>query len=232
VKDRKRIPSPGAIIGCIALFVALGGTGYAATRIAATRSDRSQAQAHPKAKHKKPSQKALIKAAVASYLAAHKADFRGPAGQAGKQGPVGLQGSKGDTGPAGLASETDTLAGPVETGSSSMVKLGGGHPTVTVHVGPSGLVAYWASAELKSVGGGTAEITLEDPTSYAPQLTTSSSSFFKLHTEPGSDSGAFIFNTGLSTEYVGPGTKTFSLEFSDTAGTGVFQEVELVVIPL
>jgi hypothetical protein len=53
-----------------------------------------------------------------------------------------------------------------------------------------------------------------------------------LYTKPESDSGTNIFNAGLSTEYVGPGQKTFSLQYTDSAGTGTFSEVELVVIPL
>jgi hypothetical protein len=226
-----RIPSPGTVIGCIALFVALGGTGYAATRIV-TPSETSSGSTPGYAtasKHKR-SQKALIKAAVAAYLKAHKGDFVGPRGPAGAAGAQGGPGPKGDVGPAGLASESARLAGPVSTGSASPVDLGG--PSVTVHVGPSGLVAYWAQGELKSVGGGTAEITLIEPSGYAPQITTTSSSYFNLHTDPGSDEGTFIFNTGLSTFYAGPGTKTFSLRYSDTGGTGFFKEVELVVVPL
>jgi hypothetical protein len=221
------------IISCIALFVALGGTGYAATRLAATPANVSSAPAptYAKAKHK-PSQKALIKAAVAKYVKAHKSEFIGPRGLTGGAGPQGDPGPKGETGPAGLASVSDTLASQVNTGSASPVELGGGHPSVTVHVGPSGLVAYWARGELKSVGGGTAEITLIEPTGYAPQITTNSSSYFQLHTEPGSDTGTFIFNTGLSTLYLGPGTKTLSLEYSDSGGTGYFKEVELLVVPL
>jgi hypothetical protein len=124
---------------------------------------------------------------------------------------------------------TASLAGPVSTGSSSPVDLGG--PSVTVNVGPSGLVAYWARGELKSVGGGEAEIALIDK-GFAPQLTTPANFYVQLHTEPGSDSGTNVFNTGLSTDYVGPGKQTLKLEYLDSGGTGFFQEVELVVIPL
>jgi hypothetical protein len=70
------------------------------------------------------------------------------------------------------------------------------------------------------------------PSSYAPQIKSSSSSPITLYTEPGSDNGTNIFNAGLSTTYVGPGNKTLSLEYSDSGGVGVFEDVELDVIPL
>jgi hypothetical protein len=233
VKDRKRVPSPATIISCIALFVALGGSGYAATRLATTHSDKSQAApsaSYAKARHK-PSQKALIAAAVAKYLKAHRSEFIGPRGPVGQAGQPGGVGPKGDTGPAGFGSATATLTGPVSTVSSSPENLGG--PSVTVNVGPSGLVAFYAIGELKSVGGGTAEIALIAPSGFSPQITTNSSSYFKLHSEPGSNEGTFIFSTPLSTDFVGPGTKTFSLEYLDSGGgTGFFKEVELLVIPL
>jgi hypothetical protein len=101
---------------------------------------------------------------------------------------------------------------------------------VTVNVGPSGLVAYWATATVSS-SGGTAEVWLVEPTGEAPQITNSGGAI-TLYTKPESDTGTFIFNAGLSTEYVGPGQKTFKLEYADSAGEGTFSEVELVVIPL
>ena len=219
---KPRLPSSATIIACIALFVALGGSSYAAIQI-------SHSEATIKKSHQKPSQ-ALIKAAVAKYFATHRGQFVGPPGPAGSGGSPGPQGVPGERGPSGLASQSAKLGGPVSTGSASMVDLGG--PSVTVKVGPSGMVAFWATASLKSEGGGTAEITLVEPSGYAPQLKNSSSSPITLYTQPGSDSGTNIFNAGLSTNYVGSGNKTFTLEYSDSGGIGVFEEVELVVIPL
>jgi hypothetical protein len=129
-----RIPSPAMIVACIALFVALGGTGYAATQIG-----------HSSASHKKskvPSQQALINAAVKKYFASHHAQFvgsagpagaTGAAGAAGPVGPIGpigptgpsVQGPRGEVGPAGAASQSASVAGPLNTGSSSRVDLGG-----------------------------------------------------------------------------------------------------------
>lgn len=219
------------IIACIALFVALGGSSYAAIRI--LRSETTLRKGHSsettlRKGHREPS-KSVINAAVAKYFKSHHSQFVGPRGPegSGSQGPAGLPGERG---PAGLASESSRLAGPVTTGSASMVNLGG--PSVTVKVGPSGLVAYWATATLKSEGGGTAEVVLTMPSGYAPQLENSSSSPITIYTQPGSDNGTNIFNAGLSTVYVGPGTRTLSLEYSDSGGVGVFEDIELDVIPL
>jgi hypothetical protein len=223
-----KLPSPATVIALIALFVALGGTGYAATRIV-----RSSARKKPKA----PSAQTLIRKEVAKYFAAHGSQFVGPMGPAGAagapgspgaEGKQGPKGETGETGPAGAASQSAKLAGPVSTGSASPVSLGG--PSVTVNVGPSGLVAYWAKATVSS-SGGTATVTLLDSTGEAPQMSGSGGAV-QLYTEPGSDTGTHIFNAGLSTDYVGPGKKTFTLEYSDSGGTGGFSEVELVVIPL
>jgi hypothetical protein len=143
---------------------------------------------------------------------------------------MGLPGPKGDTGPAGLASQSMRINGTLTTDSSSYVDLGG--PTVTVNVGPSGLVAYWATASIASTGGGTASIQLNEPGGYAPQMHGSGSPV-TYYTLPGSDNGTIIFNGGLSTAYVGPGTQTFSFSYAELGGgAGFFSNVELVVIPL
>lgn len=235
MKIRLRLPSPAMVVACVALFMALGGSGYAAARFV-----------HSAAKHKKskaPSQKTLIGAAVAKYFSAHHGQFTGPtgaSGPAGATGPtgatgttgpnglVGERGERGEVGPTGLASQSASVAGPLKTGSSSPVDLGG--PSVTVNVGPSGLVGFWAKATVSS-SGGSAEVYLFNPTGYAPQMV-SAGAPIELRTSPESDTGTHLFNPGLSTMYVGPGTKTFKLEFADTGGEGTFSETELVVIPL
>jgi hypothetical protein len=228
-----RFPSPAMMVAMLALFVSLGGSGYAATRI-------GHSAAKPK-KSKAPSQQALIKTAVAKYFVSHHGQFvgaAGAAGAAGATGPVGANGStgtpgspglRGEAGPTGLASQSAELAGPVETGSSSHVNLGG--PSVTVNVGPSGLVAYWAKAKIAiKSGAGKAEVWLLMPSGEAAQLVTTFGDTF--YTKPESDEGTFIFNPGLSTVYLGPGKKTLSLQYDDSSGTAEFSEVELVVIPL
>lgn len=236
---RRRLPSPAMVVALIALTAALGGTGYAA-------SVPGHAAKSKRKKHQ-PSQQALINAAVAKYFAAHRRQFVGPAGSPGPSGPPGLTGpagaagqpgaqgspgqtgAKGDPGPPGAASASATVAGPINNSSGGPVDAGG--PSVTVNVGPSGLVAYWMSADIAG-GGGTATAYIGDNSGVAPQMSNSgvTESFTSL---PASDSGTHLFNGGLSTEYVGPGQDTFRMEFGQSGGgTGTFYNMKLVVIPL
>ena len=72
--SRRSLPSPALVVACLALFVALGGTGYAATHLAAS-----------------------------GRRATHHAVPRGPQGLRGPQGVTGAPGAKGDAGAAGAA---------------------------------------------------------------------------------------------------------------------------------
>ena len=88
-----RRPSPAMVVACLALAVALGGTGIAAVN-ALPRNSVGTAQLQNNAV---TSAKVLNGSLV-------PADFkRGqlPAGPPGAPGPAGPQGVKGDTGPAG-----------------------------------------------------------------------------------------------------------------------------------
>jgi hypothetical protein len=70
---KRSIPSPAMVIACIALFVALGGTGYAATHFAsegATASKKGKAKRGPRGPR----------------------GHRGPIGPTGPAGPVGAPG--------------------------------------------------------------------------------------------------------------------------------------------
>jgi hypothetical protein len=220
-------PSPAMVIAWIALFVAVGGSGYAAARVV-----RSVSSA------RKPSQQSLIKSAVAKYFKAHRSQLVGPAGPAGSTGPAGAPGAPGapgnpgttgapgPTGPAGAASLSSRVAGPLSTESTTKVNLGG--PSLSVNVGPSGLIAFWITAHVTSTGG-PGEVYIEDAHGYAPQIVGSGATYYS---KPESDEGTIIFNAGLSTEYVGPGKDTVKLTFAATSGKASFDEVELVVIPL
>jgi hypothetical protein len=71
-------PSPAMVVACIALFVAMGGTGYAATQLGNRDGN------------------------MASISKKHKAK-RGPRGKAGPAGPQGPAGPSGPAGAAGTA---------------------------------------------------------------------------------------------------------------------------------
>jgi hypothetical protein len=130
-------PTPAFVIAVLALFVSLGGTGYAAKQITTGGSK------------KKPAAGAVTKAQVnkliAAYFTAHRAELKGgqgPAGTAGKNGDAGAkgaqgdkgdQGSKGDQGIRGEKGET----GPQGPGAISLVYAGssaevGSQPVATV----------------------------------------------------------------------------------------------------
>ena len=89
-------PSPAMLVACLALFVALGGTGLAASHYLITKTSQ-------------------IKPSVLAQL-------RGPRGPAGPQGPAGAQGPQGAGGPQGVQGVvgrpgTDaTLASVCQTG--------------------------------------------------------------------------------------------------------------------
>ncbi len=92
--SKRFIPSPAMVVACIALFGAMGGTGYAATNLVAgqDRATTSKVQKGPRGK-------------------------RGPKGPAGPQGTQGLQGSKGDKGDKGEKGATG------QTGASGIPGL-------------------------------------------------------------------------------------------------------------
>jgi hypothetical protein len=89
----RRRPSPAIVVACIALFVALGGTGYAALRLPANIVGTAQI---------KNSAVNSLKVKNGSLL---RADFKagqvpaGPAGPAGAAGPAGPAGAAGPAGP-------------------------------------------------------------------------------------------------------------------------------------
>ena len=108
-----RIPgrrvSPAMIVACIALGIALSGTGFAAVMAALPANSVGTAQL-------KNSAVTGAKVRNGSLL---KADFRSdqlPAGRPGSPGPAGPQGLKGDTGPAGAPG----LVGDVTLHSASV----------------------------------------------------------------------------------------------------------------
>ena len=96
---RLRLPSPGTTIACIALMVALSGTGYAVTAL--PRNSVGTAQLKKNAVNS-----AKVKAG--SLLGSDFAPGQIPVGVQGTQGPQGPQGPQGETGPQGPAGVPNT----------------------------------------------------------------------------------------------------------------------------
>ncbi len=82
---RRRIPSPAMVVACLALFVALGGTGYAASGALSNGGPATVAKKHRRTVLRGPR------------------GPRGPRGLTGPTGPQGPAGAAGAQGPAGTA---------------------------------------------------------------------------------------------------------------------------------
>ena len=96
---RRRRPSSAHVTAGLALFVALGGTSYAAGSLAANSVGSSQIKASAvKSSELAKNAVTSVKVKDGSLL---KADFKAGELPAGAQGAQGPQGLKGDTGPAG-----------------------------------------------------------------------------------------------------------------------------------
>jgi hypothetical protein len=158
-------PTPAFALAAIALFVSLGGTGYAATTLTAGPSDHAQAAATKS----KTLTKAQVNKLIGAYIANHHLSVRGPAGPAGPAGGAGPTGGTGGTGPTGgqrpagpgavriAASGSSAVATPQPAGTASSwtfsLTCNGGGATFTVH-GPGNIGATTSLA-----GGGSAATT-------------------------------------------------------------------------
>lgn len=113
---RRLRPSPALVVACIALLVALGGTGYAATQLA-PRNSVGTLQVINR------SLKAIdFKRGQLPRGARGPQGFAGPAGPAGSAGPAGPAGATGPAGPAGATGP----AGPAANVRWAAVRADGG----------------------------------------------------------------------------------------------------------
>jgi hypothetical protein len=96
--SRFRMPSPGLVIALIALFIAMGGTGYAASQSTATVA--ASATAKIKKVNSRVSRVVRLLNTVRSQLASISLT-PGPAGPTGPRGEKGEKGDKGDKGDPG-----------------------------------------------------------------------------------------------------------------------------------
>jgi Collagen triple helix repeat (20 copies) len=127
-------PTPAFVIAVVALFVSLGGTGYAAKQMTAGSSKKKAAA---------PVTKAQVNKMIAAYFTAHRAELKGqqgPAGAAGKNGEAGTKGDKGAQGDKGEKGDQGIRGEKGETGpqgpgaislTTSLTQIGT-HPLATV----------------------------------------------------------------------------------------------------
>ena len=143
-------------VACLALVLALAGTGVAAVTIVIPRNSVGPLQL-------KANAVSSSKVLNGSLL---RADFQtgqipaGPAGTAGPAGPAGAAGATGATGPAGVASPgyvagvvSATSTSSSETSSTSYTGLDNGTVTVTVPTGETDSLVVFFSGESACYGG-------------------------------------------------------------------------------
>jgi hypothetical protein len=121
-------PTPAMVVALIALFVALGGTGYGASMI--VRGSGPSVAASAKASKKKacvsvnslcPKLRSAVDKRITAYAKAHRSQLRGATGAtgaAGATGGQGAQGIQGQPGPAGVG--VDALFGDGSDGTATI----------------------------------------------------------------------------------------------------------------
>jgi len=134
----RRMPSAGMVVACIALLVALGGVGVAATRLPANSVGTLQLRAN------------AVNSAKVKNGSLRAVDFApgqlttGGAGASGAQGPPGPKGDrgpKGDPGPPGPSNAYfDTNNGPVTLNFGPLQRV------ATVRAPDPGKYVLWAKA--------------------------------------------------------------------------------------
>ncbi len=139
---KRDLPSPAMVVACIALFLALGGTGYAAThlRFAKHQALSSKLKRGPRGK----------RGPVGRAGPAGPAGERGPAGPLGQRGPAGPQGPRG-----GEATEAEALAKANEALAVKLKRIEPTGPvTLIFSVGGTNVVEAPCPPNSVLVGGG------------------------------------------------------------------------------
>ena len=123
-----RRPSPAMVVACLALLVALSGTGIAAATQVARNSVGTPQLKDSAVTNAKIRNNAVnsSKVAARSLLRSDFAPGQLPAGPIGPQGPAGPQGATGPTGPAGVIGAVTVRQASVNVpGSASDAGIGG-----------------------------------------------------------------------------------------------------------
>jgi hypothetical protein len=152
-RSRLRRPSPALVISGIALFISLGGTGYAAAQLHSGATSATSNGGHKAPA--KPLTAKQVKKLIAAYLAAHHG-LRGPAGPQGAAGATGLAGSQGgigQTGPQGPGAQPIVYSERGEVASTPAATVGpwtvslacANGPKTTVEFTGPGSIAYTVS---------------------------------------------------------------------------------------
>jgi hypothetical protein len=169
-----------------------------------------------------------------------------PKGDKGDKGTKGDKGDKGEKGDPGTTVDLSQFVRRPRTGISATTiaptggtscEAFGSNVSATVDVGPSGLVAIYAEAEISDQTQEQAKVQVFEPTSLSscPQVLLGGSvnpGFELKRTTAASNGGT----TGLGSPliaHVAPGQRTFSLRFgADSPGSYQIRNPSLWVLPL
>jgi hypothetical protein len=213
MKGRLRAPSPAFVLSLLALFVALGGTTYAATSL--PKNSVGTKQLKNGAVTKKKINKKTLKQLKGNRGPAGPAGPAGPTGATGAQGPQGIQGIQGIQGPIGPSSATSTFV----SGDYDLDSQGNVIASLTLPAG-----SYVVMGNTTVYNTSTAQFTgCELNDSVAGVITTNWAS-----TSPGEP---YVNSATLTAPLTTTGS-TVDIEcYSDQAGTGVY-DTHLIAIKL
>jgi hypothetical protein len=233
MKRRLRAPSPALVISLIALFVALGGTTYAATSLAKNSVGTAQLK-----------NGAVTKAKISKKAVSALKGSRGPQGVQGIRGTNGTNGTNGtdgQPGAPGIAFVTSVVATNESTTSTTPTDLATPGPSVAVNVPASGVIEVFAQVDIEG-GASHGVVTLEEDGSVLPGQSTncgiaSTTGGILGNTgiggltstvpgecfQPGGPPGLLMFHTT-------PGVHTYKLVYW-TDGTAFFSKRQLSVAP-
>jgi len=189
-------PSPAFALAAIALFVSLGGTGYAASRIVEGQATASKA---------KPLTKAQVNKQIAAYFKAHEGELQGAKGAVGTSGTNGDKGERGQIGPQG--------PGAIKIAAVGTSAVSGAEELATV--GP------WALTITCSTNAPNTTVTIKGPGELTQSVTTGGS---PVLSGASIGSGATLkINTGTrlaETGFLTSGSTTYELNIQMTAENG------------
>jgi hypothetical protein len=212
-----RRPSPALVIAVIALFVSLGGTGYAASTIAGSQRQSAGGKA-PKALTKR-----RVDALIAGYFNAHKDELVGPSGSRGPTGATGAAGTAGAAGTTGGQGPQGPGALPIRASGSS----------ASAEPQPAGTAGPWSFALTCNGGGATFTIhgpgTVGGTTSLASGVG-AATTYVSASGPIGSGSNASIGLGGQmsQTEFLQSGSTLYEVKMLMTAVNGLFNTCSLI----
>jgi hypothetical protein len=158
VKTKFGRPSPALALALLALFISVGGSSYATTKLVAHSRASAREAASKKKKTAKPLTKAQVNKLIAIYATKHRAQFRGPVGAAGPRGNVGMDGAPGGLGAQGVKGDT----GPMGPPGPGAFHVGTSASSLDPRPQPAGFIGPWA-LQLSCAAGGPATFDVQGP---------------------------------------------------------------------